>query len=225
MGRHDALGACLAAAAVVSGELARGPAAFSLAVVRAQQCSVSVSSSSRDAAARADGKGLLLGRGLIVTSIDVVALRAPTGEVWPVDDIEVAGPGAGPAASATLLVLIDGAGLALLHADAFAAVPPARLGDSSKLIAGAQVFSAVEVRGRSPLSSGVVVAETVRELSNATLHYVQTTLLADPGFAGAPVFDDRGEVVGIAVGEAREGVVFLRIEDVRELLRPLARPR
>lgn len=59
---------------------------------------------------------------------------------------------------------------------------------------------------------------------NATLHYVQTTLLADPGFAGAPVFDDRGEVVGIAVGEAREGVVFLRIEDVRELLRPLARP-
>jgi hypothetical protein len=39
------------------------------------------------------------------------------------------------------------------------------------------------------------------------------------------VFDEHGDVVGIAAGRGSDGLVFLRIENVKELLRPLASSR
>jgi S1-C subfamily serine protease len=165
----------------------------------------------------------LLGHGLVLTSADAVTLRAGTGEAVPLDAIEVSGGGV--RARASLLVVIDGAGLALLHAEGFADAPPVRMGDSSALEAGAPVYVASEPGERDHLASGVVIGEVDRELSNASLRYVETTLAAPPSSSGAPVFDDQGEVVGIAAGNGSEGLVFLRVEDVKRVLRPLESAR
>jgi S1-C subfamily serine protease len=167
----------------------------------------------------------LLGHGLVLTAMDAVSVRAGTGEPLPLDDIEVAGLGDDAARPAALLVLIDGAGLALLRADAFADAPLPRYGNSTALDAGAPVYLASDSREGDPLVSGAVRGEIDRELSNATLRYVETTLPPDPALDGAPVFDANGEVIGVAAGRGSNGLVFLRIEDVRQVLRPIASAR
>jgi S1-C subfamily serine protease len=154
-------------------------------------------------------------------------VRAPSGKPVPLDDIEIAGPHVAANGRATLLVLIDGADLALLHVETDAGPPAARFGDSTRLEAGDLVFSASELSVRDPLTTGVVVGEIRRQLANATLRYLETTLPVAAAPPGAPVFNAHGDVVGVAAAaQSPDGSpLVLRIEDVKRVLLPLAGDR
>jgi hypothetical protein len=219
---------------VVTGELAGDETAFSSAALRAQEMAVSITSRSapragsiaEDAPATAHGKGLLLGHTLLLTSLDAVAIRDASGAPMPLEDIAIAGARVRSDRPPTLLVLIDGADLALLRVETDAEPPAPRLGDSTALDVGDTVFSPSDPGASAPLLAGLVVGETVRHLSNVDLRYLETTLTAIDAPPGAPVFDERGEVVGVAAGQAPDGTALvLTIEDVKRVLLPLATVR
>jgi hypothetical protein len=223
-----------ARASVVTGELAGDETAFSSAALRAQEMAVTITSRSapgagstgEDAPTTTHGKGLLLGHTLLLTSLDAVAIRDAAGSPMPLDEIAITGARVRSDRPPTLLVLIAGADLALLRVETDVEPPAPRLGDSTALQLGDAVYSPSDPGERAPLMAGLVVGETVRHLSNVDLRYLETTLTSVEAPPGAPVFDQRGEVVGVAAAQAADGTALvLCIEDVKRVLLPLAAVR
>ena len=138
------------------------------------------------------GSGVLVhGEGFIVTAAHVVESAEAIQVHWQ----------DGFSANAKVVSLSRSEDIALLKADA---VPPkavvAQLGDSSALKPGQRLFAIGAPYGlEHSLTQGVVSA--LRENDRPGLmpkHLVQTDVPLNQGNSGGPLFNDKGEVVGIA---------------------------
>lgn len=84
-----------------------------------------------------------------------------------------------------------------------AGLPPLPLGDSSSVRAGDRVIAIGHPLGLgTTISDGLVSA--VREV-DPTLTVLQITAPISPGSSGGPLFNDRGEVIGVTVGYLANG--------------------
>jgi S1-C subfamily serine protease len=106
--------------------------------------------------------------------------------------------------------------VALLHIDAHAPLTPAVLGDSDKLEVGEWVVAIGEPYGlSSTVTAGIVSAKGRRgdELggfNNGYWDFIQTDAAINPGNSGGPLYNMRGEVVGIntAINAKAQGLAF-----------------
>jgi serine protease Do len=102
--------------------------------------------------------------------------------------------------------------LALLQIDdpGVASLPHAVLGDSEEIAQGEHVFAIGSPLGlERTVSQGIV---SVRARENSGRWFIQTTTQINPGNSGGPLFNARGEVVGVTnmktAGVGIEGVGF-----------------
>lgn len=103
--------------------------------------------------------------------------------------------------------------LAILQIDdekAVEALPFVPLGDSDALTQGQQVFAIGSPLGlERSVSQGIV---SIRARENSGRWYIQSTTQINPGNSGGPLFNSRGEVVGVnnmkAAGVGVEGLGF-----------------
>jgi len=86
--------------------------------------------------------------------------------------------------------------LALLKLEGEKDLPVAYLGDSDLLKVGAPVYAIGNPLGLERSVSEGIVSTTNRPLDGMT--YIQTTAALNPGNSGGPLFNLRGEVVGVA---------------------------
>jgi S1-C subfamily serine protease len=106
--------------------------------------------------------------------------------------------------------------VALLHIDARGPLAPALLGDSDKLEVGEWVVAIGEPYGlSSTVTAGIVSAKGRRgdELggfNNGYWDFIQTDAAINPGNSGGPLYNMRGEVVGIntAINAKAQGLAF-----------------
>jgi serine protease Do len=89
--------------------------------------------------------------------------------------------------------------LALLHIkDAPGDLPPAPVGDSDKLRVGGLVYAIGHPWGRlGAVTAGIVSGLGVVRGPGGRAHYIQSDVALAPGNSGGPLFNARGEVVGI----------------------------
>lgn len=113
----------------------------------------------------------------------------------------------------SLVALDEAHELALLQADlaatpAVAATPAATavqavtIGDASLLSGGAALLSIAAPRNLAMSTVDGIVSNTERTYRGYRV--IQTNLPAEPGSSGGPVFDSRGELVGVIVGRLQE---------------------
>jgi S1-C subfamily serine protease len=101
-------------------------------------------------------------------------------------------------------------------------IPAASLGDSSNLAVGDKLLAIgypLGLKGGATVSEGIVSA--LRESDG--VYYIQTDAPFNPGNAGSPLINRRGQVVGImtarVAGESIEGMSFaITINDVKPLI-------
>ena len=167
------------------------------------------------------GAGVLLeGDGTILTAAHVVEFADEVG----VEFFDGSNRAAGVVATE------PGADLALVrvHGGLPAGVAPCVLGDSSKVRIGNQVFAVGTPMGMGhTLTAGHVSARRRDEVflgAMRSVEHLQTDAAINPGNSGGPLFDVRGEVVGIvchivASPAGSEGLGFAVASNaVRELL-------
>ncbi len=136
------------------------------------------------------GAGVLLGgRGLVLTSFHF--LRDASGLLVHLAD--------GRAYEAELVGRDAPTDLALLRLrNAPKSLPVARLGDSRRLRAGDWVLAVGNPFGLSSSVSLGIISALARHLGGPYDDFLQTDAAINPGNSGGPLFDLRGEVVGIA---------------------------
>jgi serine protease Do len=106
--------------------------------------------------------------------------------------------------------------VALLHIDAKEKLTPAVLGDSDKLEVGEWVVAIGEPYGlSSTVTAGIVSAKGRRGdqlggFNNGYWDFIQTDAAINPGNSGGPLYNMRGEVVGIntAINARAQGLAF-----------------
>ena len=76
-------------------------------------------------------------------------------------------------------------------------LPVAPLGKSNKLAAGEWVLAIGSPYGLESTVTAGVVSATGRDLRDGQLPFIQTDVAINPGNSGGPLFNTRGEVVGI----------------------------
>jgi serine protease Do len=136
------------------------------------------------------GAGVLVdGRGLVLTSFHF--LRDAGGLAVHLTD--------GRSYEAELVGRDGPTDLALLRLrNAPRGLPVARLGDSKRLHPGDWVLAVGNPFGLSSSVSHGVVSAVARQLGGPYDEFIQTDAALNPGSSGGPLFDMRGEVVGIA---------------------------
>ena len=130
--------------------------------------------------------------------------------------------------SATVVGYDDGNDFALLKVDA-ADLPAVTLGSSSALIEGDQVAAIGNPLGEltNTLTVGVISAKDRDvEFETSIINMLQTDAAINPGNSGGPLFNMRGEVVGITTAkissEAVESLGFaIPIDDVKDMITQL----
>jgi serine protease Do len=101
--------------------------------------------------------------------------------------------------------------------------PTVPLGSSETLRQGAQVVAVGSPLGlERSVSTGIVSLRNRQNVSNASL-LVQTTAQINPGNSGGPLFNMRGEVIGVnelKISFGAEGLGFaIRVDTVKDFLR------
>ena len=86
--------------------------------------------------------------------------------------------------------------LALLKMEGFEKLPIAYLGDSDAMKVGQPVYAIGNPLGLERSVSEGIISTTNRPLSGQT--FIQTTAAINPGNSGGPLFNLRGEVIGVA---------------------------
>jgi len=130
--------------------------------------------------------------------------------------------------TATVVGYDDGNDFALLKVDA-ADLPAVTLGSSSALIEGDQVAAIGNPLGEltNTLTVGVISAKDRDvEFETSIINMLQTDAAINPGNSGGPLFNMRGEVVGITTAkissEAVESLGFaIPIDDVKDMITQL----
>ena len=130
--------------------------------------------------------------------------------------------------SATVVGYDDRNDFALIKIDA-AGLTPVQLGNSDHLIVGDQVCAIGNPLGEitNSLTVGYIsVKDRGVTIDNAVINMLQTDTAINPGNSGGPLFNMKGEVIGIttakSTGDAVESIGFaIPINDVKSMIQEL----
>ena len=154
------------------------------------------------------GSGFLIGNGLVITNNHVVQVQdSAGGKFRPMDEIKIItddnAPGGAREYPAKLVGADPKADVALLKIEdpRAASLPGATLGDSDALEVGDYVVAIGEPFGlQATVTSGIISAKERAQfggVNGAYSDYLQTDASINPGNSGGPLFNLRGEVVGV----------------------------
>ena len=152
------------------------------------------------------GSGFLIGDGLVLTNNHVVEIQDPggNGKFRPMDEIKVVtdetAPGGAREFGAKVIGNDPKSDVALLKIDGKGAneLKYASLGDSDALEVGDYVVAIGEPFGlQATVTAGIISAKERTQFGGPYSDYLQTDASINPGNSGGPLFNMRGEVVGI----------------------------
>jgi serine protease Do len=150
------------------------------------------------------GSGFLLGDGLVITNNHVAQIQEADGKFRAMDEIKVItddqAPGGSHEYAAKLIGADPKADLALLRMEdpKAKALPGAILGDSDATEVGDYVVAIGEPFGlQATVSSGIISAKGRDQIGGPYSDYLQTDASINPGNSGGPLFNLRGEVIGV----------------------------
>src|SRR5206468_9161292 len=153
------------------------------------------------------GSGFLIGDGLVLTNNHVVEVQDESrpGKYRPMDEIKVitdeSAPGGAREFGAKVLGNDPKSDIALLKIDGkdVGSLKYATLGDSDALQVGDYVIAIGEPFGlQATVTSGIISAKE-RALGPGSVYsdFLQTDASINPGNSGGPLFNLRGEVIGV----------------------------
>ena len=154
------------------------------------------------------GSGFLIGDGLVITNNHVVQVQdTQGGKFRPMDEIKIItddnAPGGAREYPARLVGADPKSDIALLSIEDGRAksLPGAQLGDSDTLEVGDYVVAIGEPFGlQATVTAGIISAKERAQFGGAYgaySDYLQTDASINPGNSGGPLFNLRGEVVGV----------------------------
>ena len=152
------------------------------------------------------GSGFLIGDGYVLTNNHVVEVQDPgSNKFRPMDDIKVSTDETAPGGSREFIAKVVGndpksdVALLKIEGEHVAELPRATMGDSDALQVGDYVIAIGEPFGlQATVTSGIISAKE-RALGPGSVYsdYLQTDASINPGNSGGPLFNLRGEVIGI----------------------------
>jgi len=152
------------------------------------------------------GSGFLIGDGYVLTNNHVVEIQDPgSNKFRPMDDIKVSTDETAPGGSREFTAKVVGndpksdVALLKIEGEHVAELPRVTLGDSDALQVGDYVIAIGEPFGlQATVTSGIISAKE-RALGPGSVYsdYLQTDASINPGNSGGPLFNLRGEVIGI----------------------------
>ena len=152
------------------------------------------------------GSGFLIGDGLVLTNNHVVEVpdESRPGRYRPMDEIKVitdeTAPGGAREYSAKVIGSDPKTDVALVKIDGkdVDKLKYASLGDSDALEVGDYVLAIGEPFGlQATVTSGIISAKERTQFGGPYSDYLQTDASINPGNSGGPLFNMKGEVVGI----------------------------
>jgi serine protease Do len=152
------------------------------------------------------GSGFLIGDGLVLTNNHVVEVQDEQrpGRYRPMDEIKVITDESAPGGAREFKAKVIGndpkADVALLKIDGkdVGSLKYATLGDSDALEVGDYVVAIGEPFGlQATVTSGIISAKERSQFGGPYSDYLQTDASINPGNSGGPLFNLKGEVVGI----------------------------
>ncbi|HUJ28674.1 MAG TPA: Do family serine endopeptidase [Myxococcales bacterium] len=152
------------------------------------------------------GSGFLIGDGLVLTNNHVVEVQDPggNGKFRPMDEIKVitdeSAPGGAREFSAKVVGNDPKSDVALIKIDGkdVGSLKYATLGDSDAIEVGDYVVAIGEPFGlQATVTAGIISAKERSQFGGPYSDYLQTDASINPGNSGGPLFNTRGEVVGI----------------------------
>jgi len=151
------------------------------------------------------GSGFLIGPGLVITNNHVVQVQdAQGGKFRPMDEIKIITDDLANGGSREFTAKLIGADpksdIALLRIDDPRAkdLAYAQLGDSDALEVGDYVVAIGEPFGlQATVTAGIISAKERNQFGGPYSDYLQTDASINPGNSGGPLFNLRGEVVGV----------------------------
>jgi serine protease Do len=152
------------------------------------------------------GSGFLIGDGYVLTNNHVVEIQDPgSNKFRPMDDIKVSTDETAPGGSREFTAKVVGndpksdVALLKIEGEHVAELPRATLGDSDALQVGDYVIAIGEPFGLQATVTAGIISAKERLLGTATVYsdYLQTDASINPGNSGGPLFNLRGEVIGI----------------------------
>jgi serine protease Do len=152
------------------------------------------------------GSGFLIGDGLVLTNNHVVEVQDENnrGKFRPMDEIKVitdeSAPGGAREFSAKVIGNDPKADIAILKIEGkeVGSLKYASLGDSDALEVGDYVVAIGEPFGlQATVTSGIISAKERTQFGGPYSDYLQTDASINPGNSGGPLFNMKGEVVGV----------------------------
>ena len=152
------------------------------------------------------GSGFYIGDGLVLTNNHVVEVQDDqrSGRFRPMDEIKVitdeTAPGGAREFSAKVIGNDPKSDVALLRIEGkdVGSLKAATLGDSDALEVGDYVVAIGEPFGlQASVTSGIISAKERSQFGGAYSDYLQTDASINPGNSGGPLFNLKGEVIGM----------------------------
>src|SRR4051812_23713502 len=152
------------------------------------------------------GSGFLIGDGLVLTNNHVVEIQDENnrGKFRPMDEIKVitdeSAPGGAREFSAKVVGNDPKSDIALLRIEGkdVGSLKYAALGDSDAVEVGDYVVAIGEPFGlQATVTSGIISAKERTQFGGPYSDYLQTDASINPGNSGGPLFNMKGEVVGV----------------------------
>jgi serine protease Do len=152
------------------------------------------------------GSGFLIGEGLVLTNNHVVEIQDEQrpGKFRPMDEIKVitdeSAPGGAREFSAKVIGNDPKTDVAVLKIEGkdIGSLKYATLGDSDAVEVGDYVVAIGEPFGlQATVTAGIISAKERTQFGGPYSDYLQTDASINPGNSGGPLFNLRGEVVGI----------------------------
>src|SRR5438105_5352292 len=152
------------------------------------------------------GSGCLIGDGLVLTNNHVVEIQDESrpGRHGPMDEIKVitdeTAPGGAREFSAKVIGNDPKSDIAILKIDGkdVDKLKYASLGDSDSIEVGDYVLAIGEPFGlQATVTSGIISAKERTQFGGPYSDYLQTDASINPGNSGGPLFNLKGEVVGV----------------------------
>jgi serine protease Do len=153
------------------------------------------------------GSGFLIGDGLVLTNNHVVEIQdenGPRGKFRPMDEIKVITDESAPGGAREFAAKVIGndpkSDVALLKIEGkgVSDLKYATLGDSDAVEVGDYVVAIGEPFGlQATVTAGIISAKERSQFGGPYSDYLQTDASINPGNSGGPLFNLKGEVIGI----------------------------